>query len=314
MILEEKIHILCATDNNYASQCGIMLTSVLYNNPDIDVYVLVSSPLSARNLRRFNELQRIFKTDIYFITVSEDLFSNMPAGYRKLSMTTYFRLCAAQILPQKINRCLYLDCDIIVNGSLQELWNTNLNNHSAAVVSDVWCQRMDIYERLGYNPKLKYFNAGMLLINLDYWRRHNLQDKFFDYIRQNKDIIEAHDQDVLNVILADSKVHVSLKWNFEIVGYAKQYYESFPLDVQNQITGLQPTIIHYCGTIIRPWMLDYYNYPFAQLWMQYKRKSPWRWQVYHFCNKRHLTRKIVKRFVLWPLGYKKSTECEFITL
>lgn len=307
-----KIHILCATDENYASQCGIMLTSILLNNVNIDVYVLISNPLSQRNMKRFRLLQHKYKAKINFIYVNKEQFKKMPSGNRPLPDTAYYRLCAAQLLPPNIDKCLYLDCDMIIDGSLDELWNTDINNHSAAVVSDVWYQRKDIYERLQYDPSLNYFNSGMLLINLKYWRQNNLQKKFFDYVRLHGDRIEAHDQDVLNVVLAESKIHVPVKWNFEIAGYAIQYYDSFPKKVQNEIDKLQPVIIHYCGTIIRPWMLEYYNYPFAKKWMEYKKKSPWKYQLYWFESNRHLLRKIIKRFVLWPIGYKKATECEFI--
>ena len=311
---DNKINILCATDENYASQCGIMLTSVLVNNANVDVYVLISSPLSKRNMKRFCILQSRFKNPINFINVNKSLFEKMPSGNRYLPDTAYYRLCAAQLLPPRIEKCLYLDCDMIIDGSLDELWNIDLNNHSAAVVSDVWYQRKEIYERLKYEPSLSYFNSGMILINLKYWRQNNLQKKFFDCVRDYGDCIEAHDQDILNVVLAESKIHVPIKWNFEIAGYARQYYESFPVKLQREIDNLKPVVIHYCGTIIRPWMLDYYNYPFAKIWMKYKKKSPWKYQLYCFKSNRHLLRKIIKRFVLWPFGYKKTTECEFIDI
>lgn len=310
--MSKTIHILCATDDNYASQCGIMLTSVLHNNANVDIYVMISNPLSKRNMRRFNALQHKFNAKITFLDVDKRLFEKMPKGYRDLSVVAYYRLCVAQILPPNIERCLYLDCDMNVDGDLSELWNTDLTNRSVAVVSDVWTTRLDIYNRLGYHPSKKYFNSGMLLINLDYWRQHGLQDKFFDYIKENEDVIEAHDQDVLNTVLVDSKVHVPIKWNFEIVGYARHFYDTFPRNVQDEIKAIRPVIIHYCGIGVRPWMQDYYIYPFAKTWLEYKRKSPWKSQLYWFATNRHLLRKLIKRFILWPLGYKKISEFEFV--
>lgn len=309
-----KIHILCATDENYASQCGIMLTSVFTNNPDSDAFVLVNGSLSPKSKARLESLQHRFNTKIYLIDIADEMFESMPKGGWHLSIVTYYRLCAAQILPKDIERCLYLDCDMIVDDDLSELWNTDLTDRSVAVVSDVWTTRSDIYDRLGYPQSKKYFNAGMLLINLDYWRRHNLQDAFFNYIENNREVIQAHDQDVLNVVLADSKVHVPIKWNFEIVGYARHFYDTFPRNVQDEINSLQPVIIHYAGPTIRPWMLEYYTYPFAKKWMEYKRMSPWKFQIYWFKTNRHLLRKLIKRFILWPLGYKKTTECEFVEI
>ena len=49
------------------------------------------------------------------------------------------------------------------------------------------------YSRLNYPQSLGYFNAGVLLINIEYWREHNLQDVFWNYMKENIDKLKQHD-------------------------------------------------------------------------------------------------------------------------
>lgn len=79
-----------------------------------------------------------------------------------------------------------------------------------------------VFERLEYDAEYGYFNAGVLLVNLKYWRDNNLTNAFLEYMSSHSDKLKTHDQDVLNALLHDKCKHVSRKWNTEEAFY--HYY------------------------------------------------------------------------------------------
>ena len=198
---------------------------------------------------------------------------------------------------------MYLDCDIIVDGPIGELFDMNWDNIAIGAVPDMCSERQEFYDRLQYDRTLGYFNAGAVLMNLDYWREHDVAQQCFDYLANNYDKTENNDQDVLNVVLRNMKRTLPVTYNFQIQLRMPYFYNTFPKELQEEILKEEsPKIIHYAAEL-KPWMAYYYAYPFNVVWQKYKRKSPWRWMP----DQLPKTRRFVafgKRYLLWPLGIK----------
>ncbi len=273
----ETINILCATDDNYVPYCGIMLTSVFENNKDVDVhvYIIIDKPLADVNIKKFYKLEKQYNAAISFLTIDKKLFDEWPLPDNShFTKAVYYRLAAAELLPKDVSKILYLDCDIVVNASLADLYNIDITNSSAAVVDDM-CSGLDSnFTRLNYASELCYFNSGVLLINLDYWREYGIFSQFKKYVRNHKEHILWPDQDVLNAVLVDSKIHVGIEWNYQM-GFLKQsYFDTLPTRLQDEVRSTQPKIIHYNQS--KPWNVAYYNLPYNDVWHHYKRLSPWK--------------------------------------
>ena len=119
---DSRIAIVCATDDNYAPYCGIMLTSVLENNRDREVsaYILIDKPLLEIHQKRFKQLSDKYSSGIEFVMVDKSFFEKFPIkgeakNVKHWSIVTYYRLYAEELLPKSVDKVLYLDCDIIVN-------------------------------------------------------------------------------------------------------------------------------------------------------------------------------------------------------
>ena len=98
---------------------------------------------------------------------------------------------------------------------ISEFWNTDLSGCGAACVEDIGKDEDERYERLHYDKSCSYFNAGVLLINLDYWRKHKVDVQCVRYFETYPERIQFNDQDLLNVVLCKDKVFVPLKWNMQ---------------------------------------------------------------------------------------------------
>lgn len=303
-----KITIVCATDNNYAPYCGIMLTSVFENNNDrdISVFILVDKPLEKKQQRRFKKLSDHYGTVIRFIMVDNSFFEKFPLkgdvkNLKHWSIVTYYRLYSEELLPKDVDKVLYLDCDIIVNRPIGVLFDMDWEGYAVGGIPDMCTEWQEYYDRLGYDKDKGYFNAGVLFMNLEYWRTHDIGQKCIDYLSTYYDRIFNNDQDVLNVITCDCKKNLPVTYNYQMQLRMPFFFNTFNERMKKDILETNsPHIIHYTAEL-KPWMIRYYFHPFNSEWHKYKKLSPWK----HIKDKLPEDRAfvgLIKRYFLWPLG------------
>lgn len=257
------MNIVLATDNNYVQHCTITITSILKNNSDVNIIILTED-LTEENKRILREEVDIHNAKIDFILVDTGIIDKLPmpshACLSHISRATYYRLLLPNLISAKIEKVIYLDCDLLVHSNLQELWNLNIENHAIGACKQIGGNR-DAY-RLGIPKEYGYFNAGVLLINVKYWRDNNISNSLITFLTENIERVVFHDQDALNAVLYDKCLHLHQRWNMNYATYYKEYLaqkEEYlkeieeALDYQNN-----PSILHYSA-----------------------RKKPWNWQCTH---------------------------------
>ena len=302
------IHILLSTDNNYIMPSAVMMKSVSVNNKDADVtfHVLVDGSVEDKQKEQLEKTIINPKHQIVFHNINRKLFERFPmvSGVKHyITLATYYRLLIPALLSKDIHKVIYLDGDMIVRKSLDELWNTDIERYAVGVVTDMEEDKHD-YDRLGYNKKFGYFNAGMLLINLDYWREHKLEDVFFKLITEEPERIILHDQDVLNITLHDQKLNLTKRFNVQS-GFLRKpeysglgnRYEEYKNDIIEAIKD--PTVVHYTDKF-KPWHIEDSN-PYGYEFMKYYKQTEWK-----FCplkhsyrwNLRHLVGAILRKLHL----------------
>lgn len=299
------MNILCATDDNYVPYCGIMLTSLFENNKNVDIEVyLMTAGLNAKNILDFNRLAKLYNKRIHIITVDNNVLKNCPIRVGDhVSIVTYYRLLAPILLPSSIDKILYLDCDMVINGSLVELYNNDIENYAFAAVVDALFQDDDTYIRLSYDLKKSYCNCGLLLINLDYWRKKNVLKRCLDYIDNNLEKIIFHDQDTLNVVLQDEKKLLPITYNFQTFFFCKnKFSEDFSCMVK-KIIQERPIVLHFDGSI-KVWNKQS-KHPYLDYYLYYKKKSLWR--KIPLIDNRTIKEKLIslRNELIWFLGLRK---------
>ena len=307
-MVNNPINIVCATDDNYAPYCGVMLTSVFENNKERDVhaFILVDKSLSKDSLRKMAQLACKYGQTIEYCQVDNSIFKKYPlrgfgAENGQWSIVTYYRLFAEDILPETIDSVLYLDCDIIVDGEIGHLFDMDWTDVAAGVAPDQSYNLKEFYERLQYDEAKGYFNAGMVFINLKYWRDHRVGKQCMEYLQNHYDRIWNNDQDVLNAVLCDYKRTLPVSYNFQVQFLMPYFYDTYSEEIQQDILHTShPLIIHYACEL-KPWMAYYYAYPFYDTWQRYKRLSPWKCKADQLPKTRKLV-AWVKRYIIWPFG------------
>ena len=278
----EPIQIVACTDTNYVMPCGVMFHSICKNNSDEEIifYVIIDGSVTEENK---NSLQKVVsgymvRKELIFYQINGDkinslprLDSSNPKAY--ISKATYYRLFLTEILPDYIDKVLYLDVDMVVERSLRELWAINLRDKGIAGIPDYSEGGPDRYFRLHYSMAYGYFNAGVLLINLKKWRDENILQQFMEFLECHGDWIKLHDQDVLNRIFHQDKVNLPIKYNLQ-EGHLLKYpmYDYWRYEAELLEARKNPVIIHYTDN--KPWWKKCQN-PYKYEFLKYKDETEW---------------------------------------
>lgn len=264
--------IVLAADDNYALPCGVCITSILTNNESEDIkFAVLTKGLNEDNERRLKQTALRFNRDIEIKKIDDSVFQNLQVSER-FPQSIYFRFLIPMLFPE-VPLALYLDCDIIVNGSLLSLFNQDIKGYACACIED---QRGDDIRIKNLMPDIDaYFNSGVMLLNLDYWRKHDIHLKCIEYIATHDNLLFP-DQDALNNILLNQVKFIGYEWNFQEYLYFPEE-ELFLSRIKwplVQRAKQNPRIIHYTG-IIKPWYNEN-QHPQKDIFIKYLLSSEWK--------------------------------------
>lgn len=316
------MNIVFCIDSNYIMPCGIAMTSVLENNKskNITIYI-IGMGLQDKDCNILEQIAIKYHTEIHFFDIDKTLLDkyNFPltgkAASKYMTLACYARLFVSDILPQDINKVLYLDCDLYVADNLDELWNTSIENYSVAGVLDpvMFIPSIGSYDRLNYGSDLPYINTGVLLINLEYWRQNNIIKDFIAFVREYQDKIVAHDQDVLNGVLHKTITLLPLRFNMQSCFYNRKVEIKFSkaLNLAQFYSQLKearefPCIVHFTN-IYKPWIKGLFH-PMVKEYLRYMNLTPWGSNTRKWGNSPLKYKiKYCKRMILYTLKIKRST-------
>ena len=270
------MNIVLASDTNYVQHCCATMTSILYNNEDVHFF-LFTEGLSPENEALLHTQVSKYGGQLSICKIDSDIVRHFPMPKTQsshISIATYYRLFVELVLPKDIDRVIYMDCDIIVKGSIEDLYSMEIGDAALAAVyqNNEWALGNGSFERLNIPQEYGYFNAGVLLINLKYWREHDVTERLFSFIREHYDQIRAHDQDTLNAVLYNEVLGISNKWNYLPIFLMSEEF-SFPKTVNYSIP-IDPIVIHFVYSP-KPW--DYYSaHPCTGEYFKYLDMTPFK--------------------------------------
>lgn len=270
--------IVACTDSGFVMPTGVMMYSVCVNNQNSEIiFHVVTNGVPTEDKKKLRDTVTQFsgKTIIFYDVDKLDLSVIPPKNKirARLTLAAYYRLFITELLPSNLKKILYLDGDIIVRQSLSPLWETNIENFAVAAITDTFNENREYYERLGYPMEKGYFNSGVMLINLEYWRTNNLLLTFTNYMKQHADCIVAYDQDVLNYTLCNCKKVLPVKFNLQtdfLVSNMK--YESERLNQQIKEAIDDCVILHFTRT--NPWYTTC-QHPYRSSFFKYQLQTVW---------------------------------------
>ncbi len=266
----DPIEIVCNVDDKYARQCAVMFTSLLENNPDdmIVIHVVTTYLMPCNRTLLSDVVQRKYGCRLVFHKVDETLLDSCPRRQGDyVSTTAYLRCFLSAVLPVSVHKVLYLDSDLLVLGKIRALWDVDLTDKALAAVEDSGSGNPEPLVRLRLPDNYTYFNSGVMVMNLDYWRDNKVLRKLMQYLNGFSDRIRENDQDLLNVCLWKSRILLPLRWNMQS-GFLMRRPGCRPYALARSREEVRHTVIaHFVGRK-KPWHNNCAN-PFASEYNRY---------------------------------------------
>ena len=270
MTKNEPIDLLVTLNERYLPQLRVLLTSISLNNPGerFRLY-LIHRGISQQNLDTLGEQCGRLDVDLCPLTVDAALFANAPTT-RQYPQEMYYRLLAGQLLPRELERILYLDPDILVINPLRPLWETELGDRLFAAAAHTGKTEIaNDVNRIRLGTEHKYYNSGVLLINLAACRQEIHPEEIFRYAEQHAKELLLPDQDILNVLYGRRTLELDdYLWNYDARKYSSYLFRSSG-EADVDWVMAHTCILHFCGRA-KPWK-RVYNHRFGLLYKHYIR-------------------------------------------
>lgn len=274
------MNILSASDENYLAQTLVMLYSLSKNTFEpIDFYFLHSS-IHEDVLSEFKVSVSEMGIKYHDMVVDEKIFH----GYAfhdlgHITIATYFRFLAIEMLPDNVDRILWLDSDIVINKSVDALYCHDFKGNLLIGCEDYCVSINHDFDSLFQienipMPQNKYFNAGVILFNIAELRKHFSLSQVTDALIKYKNSIRANDQDILNLLYGNKTYYVEADvYNFQTTKKRGKLNYNYISD--------NTCIIHFIGGgRCKPWVVNYSQDKLNLIWWKYAKKLSYYRSVY----------------------------------
>ena len=267
-----RMNIATALNSKYMRYAYVMLTSLFINQTETNIHVyLLNNDLTSSDIQILSSLGEKFHQKIHFLKIDPERFPDELPVNSSWTLEAYFRLMLLDLLPEEVDRLLYLDVDIIVDKSINDFYFTPFNQSLFCVCRDM-CVNFpvnDVRDELFKEHRKKnftYFNSGVMLWNIVALRGKYTFEYYMKLMKQLDYKVLAPDQDLLNYAHYN---HVKLmdEYRYDLFSRMAYYAGITYADVKRETA-----IVHFAGQ--KPWKGDFLHYDIEKLWWDYAEKTP----------------------------------------
>jgi lipopolysaccharide biosynthesis glycosyltransferase len=263
-------------EGDYAPHSAAMLHSVLGARASLSVHVhyFHGPEMWAGSDRLITEMVEQAGATISFVSVPDERLAGLPTeGFTRKA--TWYRIFVPDLLPD-VERILFLDADLIVLDSLEPLWATDVTDHYLAAVTNVFQDdHLHRPAQLGMDWPQEYFNAGVMLMNLERMRQDGCSKDLLDFGVDNAASLMFRDQDALNTVLGEQRLPLHPRWNCmnSTLKFPWAVY-AFGAKALEEARS-RPGIRHFEGPERnKPWHADSWS-DMSEVYFEHRRHTPW---------------------------------------
>lgn len=272
---DSYFHIAFCVNDNYVQYICVTIKSILVNNPNLILWFhILTDGISKKSEKKLFSLldSSNLQNKISIHVIDDHDLDGVKVGF--WTKYTWYRIFLPQIL-KNINRILYLDADTLVLGNLKPLLEINLTNISFAAVTEDYFEGH--LKPLNIDPLKPYYCAGVMLMNLEYWRNNFILEKILEFAYRNNKILEFPDQDCINVVCQNSSIHLPIKYGITPTHITRNtLHDKYKEEIKEGL--ISPIIIHYLGWHEQPWFGTCSHYA-NNLWHLYNKSLKNRAQI-----------------------------------
>ena len=283
------MNVAYSTSDLYSELAATSIASLLENSKDVDeinVYV-IDIGISEKHRQNLLDLAAAYGRHLEFLedpNVEDIAHTKIDVG--RWHISTFSRLFLLHVLPEGMDKIIYIDCDMIIRHSLKTLWEMDMEG--------TWCMSADdcrgkMYRKdIGIPMDSIYTNNGLMVIDLDAWRKNDVESKFIDFINEYHGDITYMDQGVLNGVFQPLKKVklLPISYNAQTVCYDLGYdglqacrkpVWAYTRDEFERGIG-DPTVVHFTTCFMsgtRPWFkVD--HHPYRDEFLKYRSLTAWK--------------------------------------
>ncbi len=258
-----SIHLASAVDRRYLLPLAVLLESIRRTQVPGQAVVLhlLHCSLLPEDLRRLSSLVNL---NPIHVGVEKQRRCNFDANF---PAEAAFPLLLADLMPAEVAKVLFLDADLMALTDLQALWDLPLGDQVLLAAQDhavPFCSSrrgVKRWQELGIPEDSKYFNGGVMLIDLGRWRARSISRQVEEYVQRNVGQLEFLHQEALNAVLWDQRGIIDGRWNLpgSLAGRS----------VAGRRSALEqnPGIVHFAGRM-KPWRFPVGG-PFSRRYQQF---------------------------------------------
>jgi lipopolysaccharide biosynthesis glycosyltransferase len=270
-----SLRLAFASDRNVLQHLAVAILSICEAHVGVAIEIaVVLIDVASPDMDRLHELVAPFdNVTLRCIPFAIDHPERFPIKKGHVSVAAYARIFLTDLLPPHWTKVLYLDCDVIVRRNLGNLWDRDLDGFAAAAVQEPGNSPRKV--ALDMPDAAPYFNSGVMLINLTYWREYDVKNLLLDYIYHNAEKLMYWDQDAINACLSLKMLPLPSRWNVTHTFYLGPFRDVCGMKARD-LLSLQrdPAVVHFTGPT-KPWMYIM-THPFQASYWTLLGKTPFR--------------------------------------
>ena len=263
-IKNADFNIAFGIDKFYIPMMGILMTSLAKNNPSKSFcFHVFLDDMDDVDRKKFEKFCAAEKVQINFYYVLPDFFKNfyVDKGY---SIAIFYRIIAAEFLARELDNLIYMDSDMLCLQSSEDFFQELPENILLAAVEDSGSWIPEHKQKINLAEDYKYFNTGILYLNLKIWREENISEKTLEILSQEKFLFP--DQDALNIVV--------FRGGYGVKYVSDKFNYFFRVDGVEQKFRADVVIEHFAGQL-KPWHA-WCESDLKKIYEDYQKISEWR--------------------------------------
>ena len=279
---------MLVSDNHYVKNLGICTYSAMHNMCDqsdifdkVRLFVMDCGITEENRQKLRHQAARFDNAEIIFYDIDKKLDDVMPKVKTKWHRSIYGRLFLDMVVREyhDIDRIVYLDCDLLMDRPVTELFTMDLKGHCLAAVvdSDSHVRKQSLH----MPPESVYINSGVLVIDTARWMEADASHRIIEHINSFPDELMYPDQDAINFILGDDILILPPEFNMmwmlckrDIPKLMNNIPDFYYTSEQLEYALFNARIIHFAGHNM--WSFDGITPIAARTFKKYRKLCDWR--------------------------------------
>lgn len=281
---DDTMEFLYATDENFVHVLATSIYSLLklHEYRMINIRVVLDQNVTQASRTLLKDIGKKFGKNISFIDMPDfDRLTNVSLDIKRYSMSMFSRLMADTLLPQSVERIIYLDADTLICDDLYPLWAADIGGKVIGAVNDF--RSIAYCRNLGIRRENCYINSGVLLIDLKKYRSHHCEQRLLQALSRLNGMLEFPDNDLICKVLQDEIALIPMRFNmisavkmstYKQLRWMRHPAVNVPKEMYD-ISKCKPAIIHFTTFFMmhgRPWIAGC-NHPDTQRYIQTRREA-----------------------------------------